>query len=81
MVSPVAGISPIIETKFTSDPVNDAKLIADTLLALGFALVGNGAQFDLDEPSLRRVVQTFGALTAALGVPGVLRRAQYWWGA
>ena len=35
--------------------------MADTLKALGFTLVGDGPQLDLDETGLRRVVQAFGA--------------------
>ena len=42
------------------NPKNDAKLMADTLRALGFTLVGGGAQLDLDKPSLDIAVQNFG---------------------
>jgi hypothetical protein len=31
------------------DPKNDAKLMAETLRGLGFTLIGNGAQIDLDK--------------------------------
>jgi formylglycine-generating enzyme required for sulfatase activity len=48
------------------NPANDARLMAETLRALGFTLVGNGPQLDLDEPALKRVVRSFGdALTGA----------------
>ena len=43
------------------NPVNDAKLLADTLRDLGFALVGGDAQLDLDKASFDRAVQDFGA--------------------
>src|SRR5580704_9938410 len=43
------------------NPANDARLLADTLRALGFTLVGGGAQLDLDKASLDRAVQAFGA--------------------
>jgi hypothetical protein len=42
------------------NPKNDAKLMAQTLSALGFTLVGGGAQLDLDKPSLDIAVQNFG---------------------
>ena len=42
------------------NPVNDARLMADTLRALGFTLIGNAAQVDLDRPRFERAVQAFG---------------------
>ena len=42
------------------NPKNDAKLMAQTLSALGFTLVGGGAQLDLDKPALDIAVQNFG---------------------
>jgi len=42
------------------NPANDARLLADTLSAIGFALVGGGPQLDLDKASLDRIVQDFG---------------------
>jgi formylglycine-generating enzyme required for sulfatase activity len=44
-----------------NNPANDAKLLAETLRALGFTLVGGGAQLDLDKPAFDRAVQAFGA--------------------
>jgi hypothetical protein len=41
-------------------PRNDAKLMADTLRALGFKLVGGGAQIDLDKAQFDNAVQSFG---------------------
>jgi formylglycine-generating enzyme required for sulfatase activity len=43
-----------------ANPANDAKLIVETLQRLGFAVVGGGAQLDLDKPALDRAVQEFG---------------------
>lgn len=42
------------------NPKNDAKLIADTLKRLGFELIGNDAQIDLDKATLDKAVQSFG---------------------
>ena len=42
------------------NPKNDAMLVADTLRGLGFKLVGNGPQLDLDKAGIDRVVQQFG---------------------
>jgi hypothetical protein len=50
------------------NPANDAKLLADTLSSLGFAVVGGGAQLDLDKPSLDRAVQAFGSQLAGADV-------------
>src|ERR1700749_2358164 len=44
-----------------ANPANDARLIASTLKALGFKLVGDGAQIDLDKAALDRAVRTFGS--------------------
>lgn len=41
------------------NPGNDARLIADTLRALNFTLIGDGPQLDLDKSSLEVVVQKF----------------------
>ncbi len=42
------------------NPKNDAKLIADALKGLGFTLVGNGAQLDLDKSGFDNAVRSFG---------------------
>ncbi len=42
------------------NPRNDASLMAETLTALGFTLIGNRAQLDLDKAMLDTAVQTFG---------------------
>jgi uncharacterized caspase-like protein len=41
------------------NPRNDARLIADTLRGLGFAVVGGGAQLDLDKTQFDHAVQSF----------------------
>jgi formylglycine-generating enzyme required for sulfatase activity/uncharacterized caspase-like protein len=50
------------------NPRNDARLIADTLKSLGFTLVGNDAQLDLDKPGLDRAVRAFGTQLAGADV-------------
>jgi uncharacterized caspase-like protein len=41
------------------NPVNDATLMADTLRSLGFNLIGDRAQLDLDKAGIDNAVQTF----------------------
>jgi hypothetical protein len=43
-----------------ANSVNDARLMAETLRAVGFSLAGGGVQLDLDEAAFRRAVQNFG---------------------
>ena len=43
------------------NPVNDAKLMADTLRGLGFVLVGGGAQTNLDKTGLDNAIAKFGS--------------------
>ena len=42
------------------NPANDAKLMANALKAVGFKLVGGGAQLDLDKDGFDSIVQRFG---------------------
>jgi uncharacterized caspase-like protein len=42
------------------NPVNDAKLMAETLRSLGFTLVGGGPRLDLDRAAFDQAVQEFG---------------------
>jgi uncharacterized caspase-like protein len=60
-VALVIGNSAYRNVALLENPANDARLIADTLRDLGFALVGGGAQLDLDKASFDRAVQSFGA--------------------
>ena len=65
-VALIVGNSAYKHVSRLENPANDAKLMAETLRALGFTLVGNGPQLDLDEPALKRAVRGFGdALTGA----------------
>jgi uncharacterized caspase-like protein len=50
------------------NPPNDAQLIATTLKTLGFKLLGDGAQTDLDKGSLERAIRQFGRELAGGGV-------------
>jgi hypothetical protein len=56
----VVGNSAYQNVSRLENPKNDAVLIADTLGRLGFALIGGGAQVDLDKASFDSVVQRFG---------------------
>jgi formylglycine-generating enzyme required for sulfatase activity/uncharacterized caspase-like protein len=42
------------------NPLNDARLMAETLRGLGFTLIGGGPQVNLDKSSFDRVVLAFG---------------------
>jgi uncharacterized caspase-like protein len=59
-VALVVGNSTYENVPRLTNPGNDARLIADTLRSLGFDLIGDGAQLDLNESDFRRTVQTFG---------------------
>lgn len=43
------------------NPINDARLLADTLRSVGFTVIGDGAQLNLDKQAFEKVVQEFGA--------------------
>ena len=43
-----------------SNPPNDARLVADTLVSLGFQLVGDAPVLDGDRPAMERAIRTFG---------------------
>ncbi len=60
-VALVVGNGTYRNVALLDNPANDARLLADTLRDLGFALVGGGAQLDLDKASFDRAVQDFGA--------------------
>ncbi len=59
-VALVVGNSAYRYVPSLTNPANDAKLMADTLAALGFNLVGGGVQLDLDKAGFDRAVQSFG---------------------
>jgi hypothetical protein len=53
-VALVVGNSAYRSVAILDNPANDAKLLADTLTALGFTLVGGGAPLDLDPQGASR---------------------------
>jgi uncharacterized caspase-like protein len=55
------------------NPIRDARLIASTLKELGFALIGGGAQENLERSSLEQAVRSFGR---AIG-PGTIALFYY----
>ncbi|WP_322516427.1 caspase family protein [Rhodopseudomonas palustris] len=59
-VALVIGNSGYQNVSRLDNPQNDAVLMAGTLSAIGFKLVGGRAQLDLDKPSLDAAVQNFG---------------------
>jgi hypothetical protein len=59
-VALVVGNGTYRNVAWLDNPANDARLLADTLRDLGFALVGGDAQLDLDKAAFDRVVQDFG---------------------
>ena len=58
-VALVVGNSAYQNVARLGNPANDASLIADTLKELGFALVGGGAQLNLEKAALDTAVQSF----------------------
>lgn len=60
-VALIIGNSNYVNVPRLTNPANDARLMAQTLRGLGFSLVGDGAQLDLDKPKLDAAVQAFGA--------------------
>jgi len=59
-VALVIGNSAYEHVSRLENPTNDANLIAATLRALGFALVGNGALTNLDKIQFDTAIQNFG---------------------
>jgi hypothetical protein len=59
-VALVIGNSDYRHVTQLNNPQNDAKLIARTLADLGFRLIGNGPQLNLDKAKFEQVVQDFG---------------------
>jgi hypothetical protein len=58
-VALVVGNSAYKNVTPLDNPRNDARLMADTLRALGFAVVGGSAQLDLDKTQFDRAIQNF----------------------
>jgi hypothetical protein len=59
-VALVVGNSTYQNVPRLNNPTNDARLMADTLRGLGFTLVGESAQLDLDKASFDKAIRTFG---------------------
>jgi membrane-associated protease RseP (regulator of RpoE activity) len=59
-VALVVGNSAYRNVTPLDNPARDARLMADTLLSLGFTLIGGGAQLDLDKAGFDAAVQSFG---------------------
>jgi Caspase domain len=59
-VALVIGMSQYRYIPALDNPANDARLIANTLLGLGFTLVGGEAQLDLDKAAFDRAIRSFG---------------------
>ena len=59
-VALVIGNSTYSRVPSHANSANDARLMADTLRGLGFALIGDDAQLDLDKAGIDGVVQSFG---------------------
>jgi uncharacterized caspase-like protein len=51
-----------------ANPTNDAQLVATTLQSLGFTLIGDGAQTDVDKLNFERLIRRFGRELAGGGV-------------
>src|SRR5271168_466098 len=60
-VALIVGNSDYLNVPRLANPANDARLMADTLRALGFAIVAGAAQLNLDESKFRQLVRDFGA--------------------
>jgi hypothetical protein len=56
----VVGNSNYQNVSRLNNPANDARLMADTLRSLGFTIVGNEAQIDLEKAAFDNAVRSFG---------------------
>jgi uncharacterized caspase-like protein len=59
-VALVIGIGHYRNVPTLDNPTNDARAIAGTLQQVGFTLVGNAPQIELDKPAFDSAVQAFG---------------------
>jgi hypothetical protein len=59
-VALVVGISRYQHLPKIDSPVSDARLLVDALRRVGFTVVGDGPQLDLDKPSFERAIRRFG---------------------
>lgn len=60
-VALVIGNSAYMHVPRLANPANDAELMAETVRGLGFTLIGNRAQLDLDKRAFDSAVQAFGS--------------------
>jgi hypothetical protein len=67
-VALVIGNSAYRAVPVLPNPTADAKLMSDTLLSLGFFVVGGGAQLDLDKAGFDNALQQFGDQLAGADV-------------
>jgi len=59
-VALVVGNSAYENAVKLNNPANDATLMSDTLLSLGFSVVGGGARLDLDKDGFDAALREFG---------------------
>ncbi|HLY55415.1 MAG TPA: caspase family protein [Stellaceae bacterium] len=64
----VIGNSAYRNVPALTNPANDARGVAATLKGLGFTLVGDGAETDLDKPALEKAIRSFGEALKSGGV-------------
>jgi uncharacterized caspase-like protein len=55
----VIGNSTYVNVPRLTNPANDARMMAGTLRLLGFTLVGDDAQLDLDKTAIEHVLREF----------------------
>src|SRR5712691_5286274 len=67
-VALVIGNGKYYQVPRLANPTSDARLMAETLTAAGFTLVGGTAQLDLDKPAFDRTVQEFSTAIQGAGV-------------
>jgi uncharacterized caspase-like protein len=67
-VALVIGNSAFQNVPVLPNPNNDAKLVAETLRGLGFSLVGDGPQFDLDHDTMIQKVKDLGEMAKGADV-------------
>ena len=67
-VALVIGNSAYTHARALPNPDNDAKLMSDTLLSLGFFVVGGGAKLDLDKAGFDAALKEFGKELAGADV-------------
>ena len=56
----IVGNSGYTHVEALANPASDARLMANTLRAAGFQLIGDGARIDLTKQQFDRAIQEFG---------------------